>query len=241
MRFPVRAWVVLGVLAALVAAGGMAYAAIPGSDGTIHACMLNAAGTVRLIDPSLNAQNLRSHCTSLETEVTWSQRGPAGPPGQQGPPGAADNTVRHISNFMADNGNTVTTPVLSKSGELGKLSLSCGHDAGGGTGVLTFTPAAGGPFPDRVLFYSPQVPGSPTKWNSPADDTFSWADTPGDHLVVEVMIEGLTPNDSATTKPTLTVVHGIVQHFNEYSGCSFYFHVDTSNVNSGETFTPSQF
>src|SRR5205823_6088642 len=49
-------------------------------------------GTIRLIDPSLGNTSLLGHCTSLETQVTWSQRGPtglAGPQGPQGPKGDA--------------------------------------------------------------------------------------------------------------------------------------------------------
>jgi hypothetical protein len=232
MRFPRKLWVVLGAAAAAVAAAGIAYAAIPGSDGTFHACMLNTTGAIRLIDPSLSPQNLRSHCTALESPVTWNQQGPAGQPG---PPGTSDSTVRHISNFQFD-GSTVTTPVLNGTGEIGKLSLTCGDDAGGGTGLLTFTPDAGEPFNPRVIFYSPEVASSPT-YSEAGQASFSWSDAPGDHVMLEVLIEGLTPKDNASSKPTLTDIHGFVQHFNEFEGCNFYFHIDTSNVNSGETFT----
>jgi hypothetical protein len=48
--------------------------------------MLKNVGTVRLIDPSLPASSLMSHCTSLETQITWNQQGQPGP---QGPAGAA--------------------------------------------------------------------------------------------------------------------------------------------------------
>jgi hypothetical protein len=36
---------------------------------------------------------------------------------------------------------------------------------------------------------------------------------------------------------SLTDIHGFVQHFS-FGGCSFFVHVDTSEINSGETFTP---
>src|SRR6185312_8602849 len=71
----------------LAVAAGIAYAAIPDSGGTYTACMLNKVGTVRLIDPSLAASNLMSHCTSAETRFTFNQRGQQGLPGLPGAPG----------------------------------------------------------------------------------------------------------------------------------------------------------
>lgn len=49
--------------------------------------MLKNVGTLRLIDPSLPASSLLQHCTSLETELTFSQKGVKGDPGTQGPQG----------------------------------------------------------------------------------------------------------------------------------------------------------
>ena len=69
------------------AAAGIAYAAIPDSNGVYTACMLNKVGTVRLIDPSLPASNLMSHCTSVETKFTFNQQGQQGAPGPPGAPG----------------------------------------------------------------------------------------------------------------------------------------------------------
>jgi hypothetical protein len=77
--------VCVGVLFA--AAAGIAYAAIPDSDGVYTGCMLNKVGTVRLIDPSLPASNLMSHCTNVETKFTFNQQGQQGAPGLPGAPG----------------------------------------------------------------------------------------------------------------------------------------------------------
>ena len=74
------------VLTGLALAAGVAYATIPDSGGVYTACMLKNVGTVRLIDPTLPASNLMSHCSSLETQITWNQQGQPGP---QGPAGAA--------------------------------------------------------------------------------------------------------------------------------------------------------
>jgi hypothetical protein len=77
---------------AVLAGGGIAYAAIPDSGtGVFHACVLNNVGTVRLIDPSRSG--LLGRCdTRFETAVSWNaqgQPGPAGPQGEPGPKGDA--------------------------------------------------------------------------------------------------------------------------------------------------------
>jgi hypothetical protein len=74
---------------ALALAGGVAYATIPDSGAVYTACMLKNVGTIRLIDPSLPSTNAQSHCTSLETKITWNQQGQPGPLGPQGPKGEA--------------------------------------------------------------------------------------------------------------------------------------------------------
>jgi hypothetical protein len=91
-----RSGKLVAVTVALFAlAGGVAYATIPDGSGVYTACTLNHIGTIRLIDPSLPAANLLSHCTALETKITWNQQGQPGPqgpkgnPGPQGPPGAS--------------------------------------------------------------------------------------------------------------------------------------------------------
>lgn len=77
-----------GAVVITVLAGSVAWAAIPGEGGIYTACMLKNVGTVRLIDKSLPASNLMSHCKpALEVEIRWNQQGQAGPQGIQGPPG----------------------------------------------------------------------------------------------------------------------------------------------------------
>ena len=83
-----RRLLLVGVVLEVAAAGsGIAYATIPGDGNVYTACMLNGVGTVRLIDPSLAPSNLMSHCTRLETKITWNQQGQAGSPGPPGPKG----------------------------------------------------------------------------------------------------------------------------------------------------------
>jgi hypothetical protein len=69
-----------GLLIATIA-GAVASATAPGDGNVLTACMLKNVGTIRLIDPSLASSNLMSHCTSLETQVSWNQKGVQGPPG----------------------------------------------------------------------------------------------------------------------------------------------------------------
>jgi Collagen triple helix repeat (20 copies) len=78
----------LGAAVLVAATGGIAYAAIPDSGKVFTACMLKNVGTVRLIDPSLPSSNLMSHCTSLETQITFNQQGQQGPQGIPGAQGA---------------------------------------------------------------------------------------------------------------------------------------------------------
>src|SRR3954464_14374451 len=85
-----RAGVVVATGVVLLVASGAAYAAIPDSGtSTYHACMLKNIGTIRLIDPSLPASNALSHCSSLETAVSWNAVGATGPMGPSGPTGPA--------------------------------------------------------------------------------------------------------------------------------------------------------
>ncbi|HEY7396813.1 MAG TPA: hypothetical protein VH538_00810 [Gaiellaceae bacterium] len=83
-----RGLALLGVAAAsLAVAGGIAYATIPDSGNTDHACMLNNVGTIRIIDSALPSNSLLQHCTKIESEITFDQQGPRGLQGAKGVPG----------------------------------------------------------------------------------------------------------------------------------------------------------
>jgi hypothetical protein len=67
----------------LVVVGGVAFAAIPDSNGLINACYDNTTGAVRLVDAQ------PGNCAKTgETGISWNQTGPAGPRGEAGSPGA---------------------------------------------------------------------------------------------------------------------------------------------------------
>ena len=58
-------------------------AAIPDTNGVIHACWRNNSGALKIID------NATQTCAGNETAITWNQTGPAGPTGPQGPAGGS--------------------------------------------------------------------------------------------------------------------------------------------------------
>ena len=71
---------VLGI-AAIAAAGSIAWASIPDAGGVFHACV-KKSGQLYLIDTESGVA-----CKRNETAATWNQIGPAGPAGQEGPTG----------------------------------------------------------------------------------------------------------------------------------------------------------
>lgn len=77
----------IGVVACVVlfAVAGIAYAAIPGTDGIIHGCYQKTNGALRVIDPAA-----RQACGSTEKSLDWNQVGQQGAAGPQGPAGPSD-------------------------------------------------------------------------------------------------------------------------------------------------------
>jgi len=84
LQIRLRRWVGVLALAVGVAIGatGIASAAVPDPDGTIHGCVSRGNGGLRVIDPSNGAS-----CTTQETPLNFGQHGPAGPQGPAGLPG----------------------------------------------------------------------------------------------------------------------------------------------------------
>jgi hypothetical protein len=75
-------WRLAGVTVAICAAGGVAYAAIPSSNGVISGCYAKQSGDLRVIDADAGKT-----CLSSELPISWNQRGPTGPPGAKGDKG----------------------------------------------------------------------------------------------------------------------------------------------------------
>ena len=79
-----RVVLALAIALGLASFGIMAFASIPASDGTVHACYSNASiqgvHTIGIIDSS-------GVCPTGTTALNWNQTGPAGAQGPQGPQG----------------------------------------------------------------------------------------------------------------------------------------------------------
>jgi hypothetical protein len=73
----------VALLAATAIAVGVAYAAIPGSDGTISGCYFKVTGVLRVIDTGKNEKCL----PNFETAISWNAKGAKGDPGAPGVPG----------------------------------------------------------------------------------------------------------------------------------------------------------
>jgi hypothetical protein len=89
--------------AALVLAGGTAYASIPGTGGLITACYSRPAGALRVINAGAGAQ-----CGRDEKKLSWNQAGPRGATGPRGLPG-----------FDGANGKTLLSGTGTPAAQLG--------------------------------------------------------------------------------------------------------------------------
>jgi hypothetical protein len=69
---------VVALIALIVAVGGVATAAIPGSNGVVKACYSKSTGSLRVIDSGKSCSRKREKTLSIN------QKGPAGSPGPQG-------------------------------------------------------------------------------------------------------------------------------------------------------------
>jgi hypothetical protein len=151
-RLPRARGVVLATLAAVAMAGGIAYAAIPGSNGVISGCYGKHVGVLRVIDAEAGKT-----CKPFENPIAWNQQGPSGaqgPPGPkgdkgdkgdtgaqgpQGPPGPSGGDLFQSSRFV-DIGNYTGQDVVVQMGSLPagsySLHLVVGASAGAGPSSL---------------------------------------------------------------------------------------------------------
>jgi len=72
----------LGGAIAIMLAGGVAWAAIPGDGGVIQGCYTKIGGILRVIDTAKG-----EHCLGIELPISWNQKGPPGKDGADGAPG----------------------------------------------------------------------------------------------------------------------------------------------------------
>jgi hypothetical protein len=134
-------------IAASLAAGGIAGAAIPDATGTVHACyrttggLLTDRGATRIVEEA-------DDCRSYERSLSWGQQGPqgeVGPPGAAGAAGAAgpQGPAGLVRTYIVD--REVRLPVNTAVG----TRLDCGGDRvmsggfsrlGGGLDVIDSAP-----------------------------------------------------------------------------------------------------
>jgi len=72
---------VAGASIATALAGGIAWAAIPGTAGAINGCYQKNEGQLRVIDPGQNT------CRPSEIAIVWNEQGVKGDKGDTGAPG----------------------------------------------------------------------------------------------------------------------------------------------------------
>jgi hypothetical protein len=141
----------------VLAAAGVGYATIPDSGHVYTGCMLKNVGTVRLIDTSLPAKNLMSHCTSLESVISWNQAGGAGTPGPQGAPGAPGATgapgAPGATGDQGPSGLDSNDARVVTASDLQGLTLAQDGDNGDppGNGHITFVASSDTPLGARAL------------------------------------------------------------------------------------------
>jgi hypothetical protein len=101
---------------------GLAIASIPDASGVFHACYQKSSGTMRIIDTA------KASCKKAETEITWSQQGPAGQTGPRGPSDA----------YLKDQRSSFSAITISQTQPTTILTLSALPP---GTYVVTATAA----------------------------------------------------------------------------------------------------
>jgi hypothetical protein len=108
----------LGVGAAALAGGGIAYATIPDASGVIHGCYQKSGGSLSVIDAAVTT------CAKSQTELDWNVQGPTGPQGPQGPQGAQGPT--------GPQGDPGPTGATGPQGPAGPSGTSHAYSATGG-------------------------------------------------------------------------------------------------------------
>lgn len=111
---PSRSTLVL-VVALVIAAGGIAYASIPGPTGLIRGCYDNAAPggrhALHVVDSAARG------CGTGFTAVNWNQTGPKGATGPQGPAGTFKGLYRLSFTSKKNHAHSKKLTLLCHSGD----------------------------------------------------------------------------------------------------------------------------
>ena len=141
----------LAAVAVGLLAGGVAYAAIPGSGGVISGCYKKIGGALRVIDAGAGVR-----CNASETPLNWNQTGPRGATGDQGPSGPAGPIGP--SNAYTNYGTPQNLPV-NGAADLVSVVLPAGRYTLSGTVTSESTNA--NPIFTQCQFESTAVIGQP--------------------------------------------------------------------------------
>jgi hypothetical protein len=127
LRYRPRPATAIALTALAVALGGVAYATIPDSNGTIHGCYQKGNGNLRVVESSAD-------CRSSEQALDWNQQGRPGPPGSSVAYDEQAGEVTTDSLTPVDLGGPSVTVNVSQSGLIavfaraefrqGRISLS---------------------------------------------------------------------------------------------------------------------
>jgi hypothetical protein len=103
--------------------GGIAFASIPGSSGTISGCYSKLNGRLRVIDAD------RQSCPKSQVPISWNQAGPAGATGPQGPAGPPSGTSYTAgpvaTSEVHDLGDLGPWTEVATVGSMGQLQAQC--------------------------------------------------------------------------------------------------------------------
>ena len=150
LKLPVtrKRFMVIAVACGLVAAGGVAYAAIStvytDPNGVFHACVNSTNGNMRVVLPS------NTSCRNNEDAIVWNQTGPQGSQGIQGIQGIqgqkgdkGDTGPQGIPGLKGDTGATGATGQQGPNGDIGPAGDVGPTGAPGPTGPTGATGARG--------------------------------------------------------------------------------------------------
>lgn len=159
-----------GAAALMIALGGVAFAAIPDSSGTIHGCYQKSNGNLRVVDSA-------SECRNTERAIAWNQEGPPGSGGLAGVISDEESgEVSTESDGYLDLGGpcaTVTVPDTGLVSVFARAELRAG--SGGGAVVGLFESGEINPA-GRIL--ASAEASFERKWSAPGVSIFNFSTDP---------------------------------------------------------------
>jgi hypothetical protein len=100
---------IVALVGIVIGLGGVAFATIPDSSGTIHGCY-NQSGNLRVVESA-------NDCRKNETPLAWNQQGPPGPPGTSNTAFAEETSEVSTTSFgFTDLGGPTVTVNVPPSG-----------------------------------------------------------------------------------------------------------------------------